>query len=65
MEKVYLQNGTEQDDPFELDDLKVKNIYMKECTNDGIIDELKKPFSPSTHPQVVSMQAPDRFMRHG
>ena len=61
MKKYYLHNGTEQDGPFDISDLKSKGITAKtevwhegisDWTNAGEIDELKGLFSKATPPPI-------------
>jgi hypothetical protein len=61
MKKYYLHNGTEQDGPFDISDLKSKGITAKtevwyegisDWTNADEIDELKGLFSKVTPPPI-------------
>ena len=61
MKKYYLHNGTEQDGPFDISDLKSKGITAKteiwyegisDWTNADEIDELKGLFSKATPPPI-------------
>tara|TARA_R110001592_G_scaffold333244_1_gene617006 strand:+ start:1383 stop:2045 length:663 start_codon:yes stop_codon:yes gene_type:complete len=61
MKKYYLHNGTEQEGPFDISDLKSKGITNKtevwfegisDWTNADEIDELKSLFSKSTPPPI-------------
>jgi hypothetical protein len=61
MKKYYLHNGTEQDGPFDISDLKSKRITAKteiwyegisDWTNADEIDELKGLFSKTTPPPI-------------
>ena len=62
MKKYYLHNGTEQDGPFDISDLKSKGITPKtEVWHEGIsdwtdadqINELKELFSKATPPPII------------
>tara|TARA_R110002072_G_scaffold20671_25_gene74742 strand:+ start:5634 stop:6296 length:663 start_codon:yes stop_codon:yes gene_type:complete len=61
MKKYYLHNGTEQEGPFDISDLKSKGITAKtevwyegisDWTNADEIDELKSLFSKATPPPI-------------
>ncbi len=61
MKKFYLHNGTEQDGPFDISDLKAKNITkqteiwhegLPDWTKAGEIDELNELFKQTTPPPI-------------
>ena len=63
MKKYYLHNGTDQQGPFDIEDLKAKNITketsiwyegLSEWTTAEVIDDLKDLFKTSTPPPFVA-----------
>ncbi len=63
MKKFYLHNGTEQQGPFDIDELKAKNITketsiwhegLPEWTTADKVDELKELFSKTTPPPFTA-----------
>jgi len=67
MKKFYLHNGTDQHGPFDIEDLKAKNITkqtsiwfegLSEWTTADKIDELKELFSKTTPPPFAAKTTP-------
>jgi len=67
MKKFYLHNETEQTGPFDIDDLKTKNINkntpiwyegLADWTTAERVDELKDLFMTATPPPFVTKQTP-------
>ena len=67
MKKYFLHNGTEQQGPFDIEDLKSKNIDkdtpmwyegIPDWTTAGKIDDLKELIKTTTPPQFGAIQTP-------